>query len=375
MVPAKTSLLITTDNLDHGGVEEVIFNYAKLLDKEAFDVTVACLRPGTISAKIAAVPGVRLVHIATKSRILRLVRFAALARAVKADIVHNHACWYGHLAGTLSGAKNVETIHNMFSWFTWFERWHYGLYSLLAQTMIAVSDHVRRYTLDHIPLMNPSKLVVVRNGIPVERFRDVKADEELRRRHGIASGAPVIGFVGRLTFQKGVEHLIDAAALLAATHPEARILIVGEGDLWDDLQTRAADRPQVIFAGYQQEIPRYLAMFDVFILPSQFEGLPMSVLEAMAAGKPVVATAVGGTPEVVVDGVTGFLVEPKRADQLAERLSRLIGDPELRLRMGAAGRARVMSHFSAEGMVRATEAIYADLVAGRRRRAGQRTPG
>jgi glycosyltransferase involved in cell wall biosynthesis len=251
----------------------------------------------------------------------------------------------------------------MYFWFTIFERWHYGVYNLLAHRMFAVSAYVRQFTIDHFPLMNEAKIVVVRNGIPLGPFLARDADTELRRRHGIPAEATVVGFVGRLTEQKGIEYLIDALAELAPAHPGLWVVIVGEGELRDALMRRGAALPQVVFAGFQREIPRYLAMFDIFALPSLWEGLPMSVLEAMAAGKPVVATAVSGTPEVVVEGETGFLVEPKNVPQLAERLSRLAQDRDLRLRMGAAGRARVTSLFSAEAMVRASEAIYRELLA------------
>ena len=366
MLTKKINVLITTVHLDHGGVEEVILTYAKLLDKERYDVTVACLRAGTVSAEIARIPGVRLVHIDTKSRFLRFFRFVSLARSIRADIVHNHACWYGHIAGTLCGAKKFETIHNMYFWFTPFSRWHYGLDSLLADRMIAVSDYVRRFTIDNFPLMQPEKFVVIRNGIHCRQFENVAGAAELRASLGISADAPVIGFVGRLTEQKGVAYLIDATRDLVKTSPEARIVIVGEGDLAEELRARAKDLPQVIFAGFQRDIPRYLAMFDIFVLPSLWEGLPMSILEAMASGKPVVATGVSGTPEVVVDNATGFVVEPKNVPQLQERLSELVRDKELRRKMGAAGRERVVAEFSAEGMVRATEALYEKLLGGRR---------
>ncbi len=362
MPGAKINLLITTNNLDHGGVEEVVLTYARFLDKNVFNVTIACLRAGTVSAEIAKIPGVRFVHIATQSRFLRFFRFSLLAREVKADIVHNHACWYGHLAGALCGAKRIETVHNMYFWFTWFERWHYGFYNLLAHRMFAVSEYVRQFTIDHFPLMDPAKLVVVRNGIPLKQFLERETDVEIRRRHGIDAGATVIGFVGRLTLQKGVEYLIDAFAKLRSSDPDLRVIIVGEGDLGEALRARAAGIPQIVFAGFQRDIPRYLASFDIFVLPSLWEGLPMSVLEAMAAGKPVIATAVSGTSEVVMEGETGFLIEPKDVAQLADRLSRLVRDAELRHRMGSAGRDRVTEHFSAEGMVRTSEAIYQSLM-------------
>jgi glycosyltransferase involved in cell wall biosynthesis len=119
----------------------------------------------------------------------------------------------------------------------------------------------------------------------------------------------------------------------------------------------------VIFTGIRQDVPNILGLLDVFVLPSLWEGLPIALLEAMAAGLPVVATAVGGTPEVVVEGETGFLVPPRDPEALAEAILRLLREPDLRRRMGEAGRKRVAEHFSVEQMVQKTEALYEHLLA------------
>jgi len=362
--PLKTNLLIVTYYLDKGGVEEVILTYTRLLPPERYDVTVVCFVSGRTSQDIASNTLARVIKVDTPSRLRRFFRIWRIARQVRPQIVHNHACWYGLIAGFLVRAKCVETIHNTYHWFTRYERIHYGLYCLLADRLIAVSDYVRDFTLEFFPFMKAKKFVVIHNGVDCGKFLEDFHPEDLRKKLGIDPARIVIGFVGRLAEQKGVGYLLQAARLLSGTHSNLQFVIVGEGDLRQQLEAQAAQLglSNVLFVGYQCDIPRYMQMFDVFVLPSLWEGLPVSALEAMAAARPVVATRVSGTSEVVVDGVTGFLVEPRNAEQLKDRLARLIEDPNLRTLMGTVGRKRVTENFSAHSMVAKTEQLYNELL-------------
>jgi len=168
--------------------------------------------------------------------------------------------------------------------------------------------------------------------------------------------------VARLDPQKGLHDLVAAAALV----PEARVMVVGEGPERRALETRIAhlglgDRVHLL--GFRSDVPDLLAGSDLFVLPSLFEGLPLSILEAMAAGKPVVATAIGGNDEAVVDGATGLLVPPGDPRALADAIRALLRDPERRRRLGEAGRRRAEAEFSAPAMVRRVAAVYDELLA------------
>jgi glycosyltransferase involved in cell wall biosynthesis len=325
---------------------------------------VVCLVSGHASQDIASNTHARVIEVDTPSRLRRFVRIWRIARQVRPQIVHNHACWYGLIAGFLVGAKRVETIHNTYDWFTWYERIHYGLYCLLADRLIAVSDYVRDFTVESFPFMNAKKFVVIHNGVDHGKFSEDFHPEELRKELGIDPARIVIGFVGRLVEQKGVGYLLQAARLLSSIYTDLQFVIVGDGGLRQQLEAQAAQSglSNVLFVGYQRDIPPYMQMFDVFVLPSLWEGLPVSALEAMAAARPVVATRVSGTSEVVVEGVTGFLVEPRNAEQLEDRLARLIEDANLRTLMGTAGRKRVIENFSARSMVAKTEQLYNELL-------------
>jgi glycosyltransferase involved in cell wall biosynthesis len=187
----------------------------------------------------------------------------------------------------------------------------------------------------------------------------------MRRTFGVQAQGLLVGTVGRLHPQKGFASLLAAVARVRERLPAIRLLLVGGGALRRDLVARAEAlglAEVVIFAGSRGDVPEILAALDLFVLPSLWEGLPNAVLEAMAAGLPVVATAAGGTPEVVVDGETGLLVPPGDVTALAEAIERLLRDPGLRRKMGEAGRKRVEGHFTIEQTVAQTVALYETLL-------------
>jgi len=182
---------------------------------------------------------------------------------------------------------------------------------------------------------------------------------------GVPAEAPLVGEIGRLCDVKGQRELIAAIARLPGVHA----VLVGEdhaaGGGYRELLERearsagVADR--VVFAGYRPDADAVLDELDVFVLPSWIEGLPLVALEAMAHGKPVVATAVGGTPEAVLDGETGLLVPPRDPERLAGAIERVLGDAELARRLGEAGRTRIAEHFSQQAMTRRVLEVYDEL--------------
>jgi glycosyltransferase involved in cell wall biosynthesis len=173
--------------------------------------------------------------------------------------------------------------------------------------------------------------------------------------------APIVGNVAALVPHKGQRHFIEAARLVLPHLPDARFVIAGEGELRPALERQIKDHhleKHVVLAGFRPDVLSLHKAFDVFVMSSVSEGLGTSLLDAMAASKPIVATTAGGIPEVVVDGETGFLVPPRDHEAMAEAIVRLLKDEGLRTRMGAAGRARAESRFSAERMVQDTLRVY-----------------
>ena len=210
----------------------------------------------------------------------------------------------------------------------------------------------------------PEKVRIIHNGVDAARFAPRACggrDRALAAEFGVGLDEPLVGIVAVLRPEKDHATFLRAARLVLDREPRARFLVVGRGPLQGELQALAdelglADR--VIFAGARNDVPEILALLDVFVLSSYTEAAPMAILEAMAAGRPAVCTAVGGVPEMVDDGVTGFLVPPREPAVLADRLVRLVRDPELARGMGRAARGKLVAEFTLERSVeRAAQAL------------------
>lgn len=239
-----------------------------------------------------------------------------------------------------------------------------------ASVFIAVSEADRRRMIE-LEGIDSARLRVIPNAVPapVARGHDVRAEL------GIAASAPVVVTVCQLRPEKAIEVLVEAAAILRRSEPDARVLVAGDGPERAFLQSRidALGLADTVFLlGTRRDVPDVLAAADVTVCCSDFEGTPLSVMEYMGAGKPVVATRVGGLPEVVEDGVQGLLVEPRDPEALAEALARLLGDASLRQRFGEAARVRQRTRFDLDAAVRQIEDLYDQLYLASGRRAGAR---
>ena len=235
-----------------------------------------------------------------------------------------------------------------------FSRWKYRQ----VERFICSSDAIRRMLVaDGVP---EALTITVREGIDIERVAAAPA-ADLHAEFWLPHHAPIVGNVAALVPHKGQTHLIEAAALVVRKVPDARFVIAGEGDLRPSLERLIKERrleKHVFLAGFRPDVLSVHKAFDIFAMSSVTEGLGTSVLDAMACAKPVVATAAGGIPEAVVDGVTGVLVEPRDHDAMARALIALLADEDARTRMGAAGLRRVRDEFSIERLVRETLRVY-----------------
>lgn len=238
---------------------------------------------------------------------------------------------------------------------------------------VASSDAIRAMLLEDG--VDPSRVVTVHEGVDVDLVAAAPA-ADLRAEVGWPAGSLVVGNVAALVPHKGQRYLVDAARLVLEQVRAARFVILGHGELREALDRQIKDRGlegRVVLGGFRTDVPSVLKTFDVFAMSSVTEGLGTSLLDAMAAGRPIVATRAGGIAEVVEDGVTGLLVPPGDAGALAAALIKLLGDESLRQRMGRAGLARVHERFSADRMVEATLQAYA-AARDRRSEAGRTHP-
>ena len=221
----------------------------------------------------------------------------------------------------------------------------------------------------------PAKVRVVPNGVDLKRFAPRPPSSALRASLGVPPSAPVALSIGRHVPEKGYRHLVDAAALVERARPGVHWVLVGDGELRSELEARARRlglESRVHFTGWRDDVADVLALSDVFVLPSQSEGFGRVLVEAMAMGRAIVATAVGGVPDVVLAGRTGLLVQPADPVALADAVRALLDDPARAARLGAAGRARAESSFSLGAHVHAVERVYDEVLARAARDAGPR---
>jgi glycosyltransferase involved in cell wall biosynthesis len=299
--------------------------------------------------------------------LLRALDVARFLRRWRPDVLHCHlplAGVVGRLAGRLARVPVVYTEHNVMERYRpWTRRLNVATWRLQAHA-IAVSREVADSIRRHAPASVP--VTTIPNGIPVAAFApDPPVGSRMRATLGIPDGVPVVGTVAVFRIQKRLDLWLEAAARVARTDPTARFLLVGDGPLRAELEARAASlglAGAVHFVGLQTDVRAYLAAMDVYLLSSDFEGLPLGLLEAMAAERPVVATAVGGVPEAVVDDQTGTLVPPRDVERLAEATSALLADRDRRRRMGRAARARAERCYGIGAMTVELERLWRSVV-------------
>ena len=296
-----------------------------------------------------------------------LRQFVRELRVAKATIFHAHLNWplgcrHGLMAAKLCRVPFVVATSQLYSpisgvRFSWLKQ---RVQAATINRYIAVSNEVRARLCRDL-YVSESKVRVVHNGIGLAQFNR-QLDTAHRAMLTQGRDRPIVLTSARLYTRKGHMHLLEAAALV----PNALFILAGDGPERAALERHAQQlgvEARVRFLGQRQDIPQLLGSCDLFVLPSLYEGLPLSVLEAMAAGKPVIATAIGGTDEAVIHGKTGLLVAPGNPVELAAAIRKLLSDRALAAQLAEAGKARVAQEFSSEAMVRGVTRIYAGLLA------------
>lgn len=352
---------------DVGGGERYLEILARRVDRARFALEVVVPEPGRLQGRLEAL-GIP-VHRVDLTRLVdpvALRRLAALVRARGPALVQSHGArsnFYARLACRLAGGSvHIATVHNALrdypvsaprrALYRALDRW---TVPLSARVVCVAGALAREYG---------SRAVVIPNGVELERFDPARVGGAPGRERWGLGAAPVVGFIGRLTPQKDPETFLRALARLRPLVPGVRALVVGDGPLRGRLEAQAhalglADVCR--FTGAREDVPELLAAMDVFVLSSVSEGFPFAVLEAMAMGRAVVATAVSGVDELIEPGVSGLLVAPRDPAALAQAVAEVLRAPDRRAAFGRAARERVRARFSADRMVGELETLWAAL--------------
>jgi glycosyltransferase involved in cell wall biosynthesis len=294
-----------------------------------------------------------------------------LLKEREVDLLHVHLPYTGILGRVASRMASVKAVvyteHNLWERHHWLtgiaNRYTFGF----NDAVIAVSDEVEHSIRSRYRVNGKPRLCTIPNGVDVDQLiLDAQGSEGIKPEFGIPQDHRLVVHVANLTPKKRHEDLLRAARIVVDRNPQTSFLLVGQGPLESDIQAQARQlnlQNNVVFAGFRTDAPRIIAAADVFVLPSQYEGLPIAMLEAMALGRPVVASRVGGVPQVIADGVDGFLVDPLKPDQVADKVLALLQDSRLRQSFSTNAVKKVRGHFSVERMVASTEAVYAGVLA------------
>ena len=405
-------LLATGTN---GGAQEHLHNLVTRIDRERYDVSILSLSNGSAVRRLERT-GLPVCVIDEPDDAKAIEAVARELRAAKADVVHGHM-YRAEIVGT-QAAYRVEELNRRAARSVAARAGSPGARVTGAPSARAMRDRpyaintvhssrvrpeedrslLRRLTpkMDHLIAVSRSivrkledegrvgaPVSLIYNGIDMARFEDQEACCTLHEEYAIPAGAPIVGVVARLEPEKGHPTLLEAWPRILASVPDAHLLIVGEGSRREALEAQAAElgllgsdpaRPsskrgrRVVFTGRRDDVPAVTAALDVAVLPSYREAQGLSILEAMALSRPVVASAVGGIPEMIEDGRSGLLVPPHDRDALSRAITKLLVDHPYADTLGRAGRELVHARFCVELMVRAIESIYDESVAEEARR-------
>lgn len=354
-----------------GGCEEVTYQILLGLDKDRWQPILFHHDEEGIHHLIKKVRDLGIQtytvpRINSRNIIVTLPKFIRKLRGVKADIFHAHLSWplgcrYGLIAAKFSLVPVIVATSHLYSPISGvpFGGIKMRLQSAIIDRFIAVSEEVKRCLCREL-FVQAEKVSVVYNGIAqVANF--ILGNPNLKEKLIGSQTKPFIFTPARLHPQKGHKFLLEAAVKI----PEAIFVLAGEGperDTLEKLAKKLGIENRVRFLGYRENIQELMACCDLFVLPSLFEGLPISVLEAMAAGKPIVATSIGGTNEAIVNGESGLLVPAENPKQLAIAIRTILSDNELAVRLGKAAKLRAEKMFSSEAMVRGLTQLYEELL-------------
>jgi glycosyltransferase involved in cell wall biosynthesis len=350
----------------NGGAQEHVFNLVARLDHDFYDVSIVSLSPGSAVRKLQRA-GFDVTVIDEPDDAIATGILAAYLADIRADVIHNHM-YRAEVVGTKAAIALATAGHR--------RPWVLSTVHSSRVRPCEDQEELRKLTpsMDRLIVVSRAidrkvteegrvgaRRVLIYNGVDLERYDHQEPCCTLRDEYGMEPGSPIVGVVGRLELEKGHPTLLEAWPHVLRALPDAYLVVVGEGSRQAALHQIASEQGierHVIFTGRRDDIPAVTAAFDVAVLPSYREAQGLTILEAMALSRPVVASNVGGIPEMIEDGVTGLLVPPHDPVALAAAIVRVLRDHPLADMLGRAGHDLVHDRFCVQLMVNAVQELY-----------------
>lgn len=370
----KISVMHVIYSLDAGGAEAVVANFAKYHNNNIFRYIICVISGGEFYKNEIIKSKAKFYNLAKSKNLINfcfLIKFIRIIKNEKVCILHLHnlsPSFWGTLAGLISGVKVIlRTEHNILlegkncekKLKNFCRRW----LGIFQKRIICVSNQVLASHTEKDKIFR-KKYIKIYNGIDISKFSN-KSCVDYRKQFHLPKDSTLIGKVARLTDQKGHEYILEAAKIIIERNPKVFFLIIGDGPKKQKLIKLAESMNllnNVLFIGKRADVPNILKSIDIFVLSSLWEGFPMTIIEAMASGLPIIVTDVGGNSEAVKNGTNGILIPPKNSKELANAVFKLLENIELRKKMGKKSREIVTKKFTALQMVKKTENQYLKLL-------------
>lgn len=359
----KPNLLFINSITIYGGGEVWMITAMKEFIKRGYDVTLVCKNDAaiihhSIEAGIETIP----TNISGDLNPLTIFKLNNIFRKKQINVVIANTGKDLRLSGLAALLmKSIKVIARQGIDYPLKNKFRYRIaYNNLADKIVANSEATKSTMLKNAPWLKTERVKVVYNGINPEFYKP-EHTKDLRKEFGFEKNDFVIGFVGRLSLQKGIMYALEGFKIINEKHNNVRLLICGDGELKSDVEKFISENQleqKIYLAGFRKDIPNIMKTIDVLLTPSLWEGFGIVLIEAMAAGKPCVATNTSSIPEIVEDGINGYLVPTKDSQSIAESLIRLISNPQLVRQMGQAGIETVKKKFTIEKMIKEYESIF-----------------
>ncbi len=360
------NILFINSLMIYGGGEVWIITAAKELLKRGHNLTIIC-NPGSKLKKYAEKNNINVIPLRFGGDInpVTILKLARIINKNKIDIILTNMDKELRLCGIaskISGRGKIAARHGID--FPLKNKFHYRItYNKLADIIIANSEATKNTLLKNAPWLNPARIKVIYNGINIEEYDESKT-KDLRNELGIPENIPLIGFVGRLSIQKGIEYLLKAF-LEVKRRSNAHLLIAGVGELEEYIKNFISQNnleDSVHLLGFRDDTNNIMRTTDLLILPSLWEGFGIVLIEAMAAGRACITTQISSMPEIVKNNISGIIVPPKDSNSLAEACLKIISDKDLANKMGLEGKRLVKEKFGIGKMIDNYEEVFSELL-------------